>query len=147
MIFIPFLLCKNCPSHICLPLPFQGDAPPHSVAWPWGSLSAKLLCPSCWQINRYWAEDCRWDCVENTDQLGDSQPLAVHRIVVPCGSEECPSMLYFLAMMPLNAHVYDAADLVEEIDLNGIACDRGHQNYHSPKMNINLAQAKKRRYT
>jgi hypothetical protein len=42
-------------------------------------------------------------------------------------------MLHILAIMPLRAHVNDAADLVEEIDLNGIACDRGHRNYHFPK--------------
>jgi hypothetical protein len=42
-------------------------------------------------------------------------------------------MLYILGMMPLCAHVDDAASLVEVIDLNGISCDRGHLNYHSPK--------------
>jgi hypothetical protein len=42
-------------------------------------------------------------------------------------------MLYILAMMPLSAHVDDAADLVEMIDLNGISCDRGHRNYGLPK--------------
>jgi hypothetical protein len=42
-------------------------------------------------------------------------------------------MLYFLAMMPLRAHVDDAADLIEVIGLNGISCDRGHRNYGIPK--------------
>jgi hypothetical protein len=129
MTFLPYLQCKNCPGHIQLPLPIQGDKSPRQIAWPWGSLSGNFLCQLCMRPSLYWAEDCRWRPAQNTDLHQTTKPLAVHQIDVPCGIRRCPNLLHILAVMPLESHVPEAASLVMTIGLNGIICDSDHANH------------------
>lgn len=128
MIFLPYLLCKTCPSHISLPLPIQSETTPRQIAFPWGALSGNFLCQSCMRPSLYWAEDCRWDRAQSTDQHHKSKSLAVHQIDIPCGAERCAGLLHILAVMPLGSHLEDAASLVARVLWVGTICDNGHPN-------------------
>jgi hypothetical protein len=129
MFFIPYLPCKNCPHRIQLPIPTV--EPDKRRTWPWGSTSTHLLCPSCKQINLYWFEECRWNNAES--QSEPSAHIAMRQIDIPCGKEKCPEMLHVFAALPVGTHLDEAANIVELIDLNGLACERGHRNYGWPK--------------
>jgi hypothetical protein len=127
MILIPFLPCKKCPNRIQLPIP--AVEPANQSAWPWGSTSVYLLCPSCSQINLYWFEDCQWSNAESQSEV----QTAMRQIDIPCSKKNCPEMLHVFAALPVPSHLDDAANLVESIDLNGLTCKRGHRNYGCPK--------------
>jgi hypothetical protein len=129
MIFLPYLQCKSCPSHISLPLPIHSETTPRQIAFPWGALSGTFLCPSCMRPNLYWAEDCLWDRAQNTDQHSTSRSLAVHRIDIPCGVEMCPSLLHILAVMPLGSRPVDAMHIAVGMHLVGTLCGNGHPNH------------------
>lgn len=133
MKFLPFLLCKTCPNHIWVPLPTHARNPPRRTMWPWGGLSENFLCPKCNRLNLYWAEDCRWSrLIENKKILWKSKPFVLYRIEVPCGVEQCPSLLHILAQMPDGKHLEDANEIAEWTDLNGMPCGNGHPNRGFP---------------
>lgn len=130
MTFLPYLLCRNCPAHILLPLPIQSETFPHQIAWPWGSLLEIFRCPSCGRLSRYTAEECQWHRVQSTDPHHTSKApqLAVFRIAVPCAKTQCPGLLRILAVMPLRSRLEDAANLAGRTLSDGITCDRGCPN-------------------
>ena len=132
MVFLPYLPCKTCPAHIWLPLPIQSEKLPHQIGWPWGSPFGNFRCPECKRLSRYWAEDCRWHRVQNTNQHHTSKTLAVHRISVPCAKQPCAGLLHILAVMPLGSNLEDGASLVAQTGLYGTLCDNGHKNYGVP---------------
>ena len=132
MVFLPYLPCKTCPAHIWLPLPIQSERFRHQIGWPWGSPFGNFRCPDCRRLSRYWAEDCRWHRVQNTNQHHTSKTLAVHRISVPCAKQPCAGLLHILAVMPLGSHLEDGASLVAQTRLYGTLCDNGHKNNGAP---------------
>jgi hypothetical protein len=132
MIFLPYLPCKKCVGRIELPLPIQQETTPSQIAWPWGVLSGTFVCPSCGRLSLYWAEDCRWNRAQSTDQHRGSSTLAVHQIDIPCEVERCAGLLHILAVMRIGSHVEDAASLAATTYPSGIPCDNGHPNYARP---------------
>jgi len=129
MYFLPHLPCKSCVERIELPLPIQQKTTPSQIVWPWGDLSGNFRCASCGQASLYWAEDCRWDLVQNMDQYYNSKKLAVFQIDIPCAVERCAGLLHILVVMKLGSHVEDAANLASQTSLAGTPCDNKHQNY------------------
>lgn len=136
MIFLPYLLCKSCPSHIWLPLPIDRETGPHQMAFPWGALSGTFLCQSCMRPSLYWAEDCRWDRAPNTDQPDTSKSAEVYQIDIPCSVEMCPGLLHILAVMPVGSREAEAANLVAQLHLVGTSCDKEHPNYGLPNHRV-----------
>ncbi len=132
MIYLPYLPCKFCSGRIELPLPIQQETTPHQIAWPWGVLSGTFRCPSCGRLSLYWAEDCRWNLVQNMDPDRNSKNLAVHQIDIPCEVERCAGLLHILAVMKLGSHREDGADLASHTYVSGTPCDNGHPNYARP---------------
>src|ERR1700733_1247018 len=132
MDFVPHLRCKSCPTHIWLPLPIQDRKTPRQIAWPWGALSGNFRCQSCGRVSLYWAEDCHWQRLIDTNPPGTKNSLVVHRISVPCGIEQCAGLLHILAVMPVWSRVEDGTNLAARTDLNGIPCDKEHPNHGRP---------------
>ncbi len=131
MIFLPVLSCENCHQSISLPLPIQREIAPRQIAWPWSALSGNFLCQSCWKMNTYLSQDCRWNGTQSTDLVKTTIQTAIYRISVPCDTLPCVGLLHILAVMPLGFDVAAAASLLTTVELNGITCDNGHPNYGS----------------
>ena len=132
MDFLPYLQCKECHKPMSLPLPIQDETPPRRILWPWGALSGNFLCPSCWHVSSYLAEECRWPHVESTAQHQNENEMAIYQIDIPCDKTPCLSHLHMLAVMPLGSYEAEAASLLRPVDLNGMLCDNGHANYGKP---------------
>jgi hypothetical protein len=122
----PALACKNCSEPIALPTAMYPHPTEGLGSWPKDGAGRNFLCLKCNHVFAYSGQDVRQFPYETTSQIS-IKPSNVVCLEVPCGVNNCPSLLRIRTLMP-----FEADPLLESLEVftgsttHAVHWDGGH---------------------